>query len=389
MKPDAEFDLVVYGASGFTGRLVAEHLAGQYGVAGPLRWAMAGRSIDKLAAVRDEIGAPPQTPLVVADASEPASLFRMLARTKAVVTTVGPYQTHGTELLHACAHSGTDYLDLCGEPDWMRGMIDDHEAAARELGARILFSCGFDSIPFELGVYFTQGLAKASFGGPVRRVNARVRAIKGGLSGGTVAAARATLGSLLADRATRSLMADPFALTPGFVGPDQPCDGERKIDPDLGLEVGPFMMATINTKNVHRSNLLQGHPYGADFVYHEMAVVTPGAPTAFSDIAAIPLIPGEGPSREDRETGFFDLTFIGVAADGRKVRDAVRGDRDPGYGSTSKMIAETAICLAEAGAALPGGVWTPGAALGQALIDRLGKNAGLTFKDETEGAERR
>ncbi|HEX3917341.1 MAG TPA: saccharopine dehydrogenase NADP-binding domain-containing protein [Caulobacteraceae bacterium] len=382
MSSSPQFDLVVYGASGFTGQLVAEHLAKRYGVDGDLKWAVAGRSAERLRGVLEALDA--EVPLIVADADDPASLDRMLAQTHAVLTTVGPYQLYGSPLVGACAARGVDYLDLCGEVNWMRRMIDEHQAAAERSGARILFSCGFDSIPFELGVYFTQGLATAQLGHPVRRMKGRVRAMRGGLSGGTAASAKATFEAIGADPSLVQLMADSFALTPGFAGPAQPAGDQRVLDPDLGLEVGPFMMASINTRNVHRSNQLQGHAYGADFVYDEMAVVTPGAPETFTAIGSVPLKPGEGPSREERDKGFYDLLFIGEADDGRKIRGAVRGDRDPGYGSTSKIIAETAICLLKDGAAVAGGVWTPGAALGQALIARLTAHAGLTITDETD-----
>lgn len=384
MKPSAEFDIVVYGATGFTGRLVAEHLARRYGVGGEVKWAMAGRSAEKLAQVRDEIGAPKETPLVVADASDPASVRAMVGRAKAVLTTVGPYQLYGSDLVAACAEAGTDYLDLSGEPNWMAEMIAAHESAARKSGARILFSCGFDSIPFELGVYFAQGLARAKLGHAVARVKGRVRSMRGGLSGGTAASGRATMQAIQKNPALIQVMMNPFALTPGFQGPEQPRGDQPHRDEDLGVEVGPFMMAAINTKNVHRSNLLQGHAYGTDFAYDEMSIVTPGAATEFTDLggAGGPQ-PGEGPSKEDREAGFYDLLFVGIDKDGRQVRGSVHGDKDPGYGSTSKIIAETAICLVKDATEVPGGIWTPGAALGAGLVDRLRKNAGLTFKDET------
>lgn len=381
MKDAAEFDIIVYGATGFTGRLIAEHLAARYGVGGEVKWAMAGRSREKLEAVRDEIGAPKDTPLVVADAADPASLNAMVGRAKAIVSTVGPYQLYGSDLVAACVAAGTDYLDLCGEPNWMAEMIGAHHAAAQKSGARILFSCGFDSIPFELGVFFAQETAKARLGGVVPRVKGRMRRLKGGLSGGTAASGRATMEAIQKNPALLAVMVDPFALTPGFKGPEQPRGDAVERDEDLGAEVGPFMMAAINTKNVHRSNLLQGHAYGTDFVYDEMAVVDPNAPASFAVDAANSPKPGEGPSKEERETGFYDAVFIGIAADGRKVRVAVKGDKDPGYGSTSKMIAETAICLVNA-PDVPGGVWVPGAALGDRLIERLQQNAGLSFEVE-------
>jgi short subunit dehydrogenase-like uncharacterized protein len=178
------------------------------------------------------------------------------------------------------------------------------------------------------------------------------------------------------------LLMNPFALTPGFQGPAQPPGAAVEHDPDVGADVGPFMMAMINTKNVHRSNYLMGHPWGQDFKYDEMSIVVPGAPTEFSGLGPDGPKPGEGPSKAEREAGFYDVVFVGIADDGRKVKVSVKGDRDPGYGSTSKMLAEAAICLVTDAKAAPGGVWTPGAAMGSKLIDRLQANAGLTFAVE-------
>ena len=381
MNPNAEFDIIVYGATGYTGRLVAQHLAIRYGVGGEVKWAMAGRSAGKLAEVRDEIGAPKDTPLVVADASDAASVTSMVKRAKAIITTVGPYQLYGSDLVAACAAAGTDCLDLSGEPNWMRQMIDAHDATARASGARILHSVGFDSVPFELGVYFCQKTAKAKLGRPVPRVKGRVRGMQGGLSGGTAASGAATMAAIQKDPSMLAVMMSPFGLTPGFDGPPQPTGQMAENDPDVG-PVAPFMMAVINTKNVHRSNLLMGHPYGADFVYDEMVMGSPesGGP-GFTDLASMPggmPKPGEGPTRAEREAGFYDILFVGIAADGRQVRVSVKGDMDPGYGSTSKMLAEAAICLVRA-PDVAGGVWTPGAALQDRLVDRLQAHAGLSF----------
>ena len=392
MKPSAEFDIVVYGASGFTGRLVAEYLGSRSGAPGDLKWAMAGRSLEKLAAVRDEIGAPKDVPLIAADASDPASLKDMLARTRTVLTTVGPYQLYGTDLVAACVASGTDYLDLCGEPVWMRQMIDAHQAAAQASGARILFSCGYDSIPFELGVFFLQDAAEKAFGAPVSRVKGRVRKMKGTFSGGTAASMKAIFAAAANDPTLLPMLRDPFVLTPGFEGPKQPPGNKPLFDEDLDMWVAPFVMANINTRNVHRSNFLLGFPYGQDFVYDEMIVAGPqetGEATAKAIIAANNKLgaqggpkPGEGPSKEERETGFFDLLFLGLAPDGRQVRAVVTGDRDPGYACTSKMIAESAICLVREASDVPGGIWTPGAALGHRLIKRLSDHAGMIFTVE-------
>jgi short subunit dehydrogenase-like uncharacterized protein len=391
----SKFDIVVYGATGFTGQLVAEYLAANYKGDSGLKWAMAGRSKDKLAAVRDAIGASADTPLIVADAGDPASLKAMVAQAKSVITTVGPYQLYGSELVAACAAAGTDYLDLCGEPLWMRRMIDAHEAAAKSSGARILFSCGFDSIPFELGVYFVQQSAKKALGAPASRVKGRVRAMKGTFSGGTAASARATFAAVANDLSLVSMVQDPFVLTPGFDGPKQPRGNKPLLDEDLGSWTAPFVMATINTRNVHRSNMLMNFPYGKDFVYDEMVLTGPGEQgeaNAKKVVAAVNAErmgasgggpkPGEGPSKEERENGLYDLLFVAIAPDGRQARAAVKGDRDPGYGSTSKMISECAICLLRDTPDVPAGIWTPGAAMGDRLIKRLVDHAGLTFEVE-------
>jgi len=394
MKPSSKFDIVVYGASGFTGQLVAEYLASRYAEDSDLKWAMAGRSLEKLAGVRDAIGAPADTPLIAADAADPASLRGMIEQTRLVLTTVGPYQFYGSELVAACAASGIDYMDLCGEPLWMRKMIDAHEAEAKSSGGRIVFSCGFDSIPFELGVFFCEATAKKRLGAAVSRVKGRVREMKGGPSGGTVASVKATFMAAARDLSLVSMLQNPFVLTPGFEGPDQPRGNRPKLDEDIGSWTAPFGMATINTRNVHRSNLLMGFPYGRDFVYDEMVVAGPGdegeaearrlfaASKAERSGAVGGPKPGEGPSKEERESGHYDLLFVGLAPDGGQVRVAVKGDRDPGYGSTSKMIAECALCLLRDTPEVPGGIWTPGAAMGDRLIKRLVDNAGLTFEVE-------
>ncbi|WP_119967323.1 saccharopine dehydrogenase family protein [Simplicispira lacusdiani] len=386
------FDLVVHGATGFTGRLVVEYLLQRYPTGSGLRWAMGGRSAEKLAAVRDELGAPADTPLVVTDTGNPASLQALMNSTRLVLTTVGPYQLYGNELVAACAASGVDYVDLCGEPAWMRRMIDAHEATAKASGARIVFSCGFDSIPFDLGVFLLQSEMRTRFGQPASRVRGRVRKMKGTFSGGTAASLKATLAAAASEPGVLDLLRDPFALTPGFTGPRQPSGSKPMVDEALGADiwVAPFVMAAINTRNVHRSNFLLGHAYGQDFVYDEMLVTGPGAKgEAFANAVASDKSlgsdsgpkPGEGPSREEREAGHYDVLFLGEDAQGHRLRVAVTGDRDPGYGSTSKMIAEAAACLLE-NRGTPGGIWTTAPALGQALIDRLQANAGLTFSVE-------
>ena len=247
-----EFDIIVYGATGFTGRLVAEYLSSQ----GHNGWAMAGRSADKLAEVRLAIGAPADTPFVIADATNPASVRAMTARARTVITTVGPYQLYGSDLVSACVETGTNYVDLCGEPAWMREMIEAHDAAAKASGARVVFSCGFDSIPFDLGVWKLQQIVQDRFGIPAARIRCRVRSMKGGASGGTVASMKATMAAAAKSPRLIKLLTDPFALTPGFDGPHQPTGLIPEYDRAEGHWAVPFVMATINTKNVHRSNFL-------------------------------------------------------------------------------------------------------------------------------------
>ena len=392
MESSSKFNIVVYGASGFTGQLVAEYLAVHYKGDKQLRWAMAGRSLDKLASVRDAIGAPKETPLIAADASDVASLKAMVERTKSVISTVGPYQFYGNDLVAICAASGTDYLDLCGEPVWMRQMIDKHEAAAKASGARIVFSCGFDSVPFELGAFFVQKEARRVFGAPAARVKGRVRDMRGTLSGGTAASAKATFDAVAKDLSLVAILNDPFALTPGFSGAKQPRGNKPQYEEDLQSWSAPFMMALINTRNVHRSNMLMGFPYGREFVYDEMVLTGPGEKGEANAKRVMAANtektgpnsrkPGEGPSKEERENGLYDLLYIAIAPDGRQVRASVKGDRDPGYGSTSKMISECAICLLRDAPEVKPGFWTPGAAMGDRLIKRLVDHAGLTFQVE-------
>ena len=383
-----DLDLIVYGATGYTGRLVAEYLAQTHGGSG-LKWAMAGRNAAKLAQVRDLIGAPADTPLVVADSGDAASLKAMAERARAIVTTAGPYQLYGTPVLEACVAAGTHYADLCGEPVWMRQMIDAHHAAAQASGARIAFSSGFDSIPFDLGVLMLQDEAVKRHGSPAPRVKCRVRAMQGKFSGGTAYSLRATLEAIGREPALARIMASPFGLTPGFTGPDQPPANQPLFDDATGSWAAPFVMAVINTKNVHRTNLLRGFPYGQDFVYDEMVLTGPGdqGQAIANHIATTPMIgtpndpaPGEGPTAEERLNGFYDVLFIGEWPDGRTLRLGVKGRYDPGYGSTSRMLAETGIALIESDS--PGGIGTPGSILGAELVARLERHAEIGFAVE-------
>lgn len=390
MSNEREYGIVVYGATGYTGRLVAEYLNLQYGVGGEVNWAMAGRSIAKLEAVRDEMGISKDIPLVVADAGDLTSLKAMVASTKVVITTVGPYQLYGNELVEECAKAGTDYVDLCGEPGWMNQMIPLHSEAAKASGARIVFSCGFDSIPFDLGVYFLQQAAQEKFGKPLSRVKGRVRAMNGTFSGGTLASFKETMAAVQKDPSLIEALVSPFSLTEGFKGADQPAGTEVEYDEALGSWAAPFVMATINTKNIHRSNLLLSHQYGEDFVYDEMLLTGAGddgekiAKMVKADTSMMTdkTQPGEGPTKEQRENGSFDVMFVGVSESGEALIAGVKGDKCPGYGSTSKMIAECAVCLLLNPNDGEGGVMTPAPAMGEKLIARLQQNAGMSFEIE-------
>jgi len=391
-RDNREFDVIVYGASGYTGRLVAEYLHSVYGQGGDApRWAVAARSADKMRGVLEEMGLPAETPVIVADADQPDTIKAMAARTRVVLTTVGPYQLYGEPLVAACAETGTDYVDLCGEPAWMRQMIDRYDAAAKASGARIVFSTGFDSIPFDCGVFKLQQLCRQRFGAPAPRIKGRVRAMQGAMSGGTAASLKATLAAAAKDPAIFGYLVDPFSLAPGFQGPSQPRGNRPEYDEALQSWAAPFIMAAINTKNVHRTNALLDHAYGADFVYDEMMLTGPGDQgKAIADhiAQADPLRsedgpkPGEGPSKAERDAGHYDIVFLATSADGQQARYGVKGDRDPGYGSTSKMIAESALCLVRDVPEGPGGIWTPAAVMGDPLVTRLAERAGLSFAAE-------
>ena len=354
MANKKEFDIIVYGATGFTGRLVAEYLSNQYGNGKELSWAMAGRSHEKLEQVRNEMNLPESTPLVVADSSDEASMQDLVNRTKAVITTVGPYQLYGSMLVGLCANSGTDYVDLCGESVWMRHMIDQHQSAAQESGARIVFSCGFDSIPSDLGIFRLQNLAIEKTGSPCKSINGRVRGLSGTFSGGTAASIQASMKAAGTDPQILKLAVDPFSLVPDFDGVAQPDGDTVHYSEQLKSWVAPFIMAAINTRNVHRSNALLGYQYGKDFTYDEMMLTGDGEKGEMiakhvagdkSMLGPDAPKPGEGPSKEEREAGFYDIAYIGETVDGGTMIVSVKGDRDPGYGSTCKMLSESAICL--------------------------------------------
>jgi short subunit dehydrogenase-like uncharacterized protein len=392
MKTSRNFDIAVFGASGYTGRLVAEYLWSKYGKHQSLKLAIAGRSLDKLQSVKDELHASDELGILFADAEDLGSLTTMANSTRLIITTVGPYQLYGTKLVEACAAVGTDYLDLCVETHWIRRMIDTYTVPARTSGARILFSCGFDSIPSEIGVYSIQEAAKRKTGSYASSVKCFVRQLKGGFSGGTAESINANLSAAASNEGVAKLFADPFALTPGFTGSPQPETNTVAFDDDLGVWTAPWMMTFINTRNVHRLNYLLDQRFGKSFVYDERVMTGPGAEgKASADAIASapsPLVgdhvpkPGAGPTREERDSGSFDLLFSARTEKAGLLKVGVRGDKDPGYGSTSKMISETAMALLTPRLSCPGGIWTPGAALRDELKERLTAQAGILVSIE-------
>ena len=384
---DREFDVVIFGASGYTGKLVAEYMQDQYGDDISIKYAIAGRNTEKLLEVKKDLNLNEDIKILEVDSNDLDSLDKMTSSAKCILTTVGPYQLYGSKLVESCAKNGTDYVDLTGEPGWMYEMINAHKETAQKSGARIVFSCGFDSIPFDLGVNFVQKAAKEKFGKPAPHVRGRVKAMNGEFSGGTIASLGATMSTLKEKPELIKVLANPFSLTEGFEGPSQLDDSKPLLDEKMNMWLAPFVMAPINTKNIHRSNALLDHAYGKDFCYDEMMIagegdegeqiakaMSSGNPMGGDNVPQ----PGEGPSKESREQGNYDVLFFADLEEG-SIGARVTGDMDPGYGSTSKMIAESALCLVQDCSNLEGGIYTPAPSMGEKLIDRLIKKAGLTF----------
>ena len=405
-KQDRKYDVIVYGATGFTGKLVADYLARQYGIGEDLSWAIAGRSESKLESVRDAIGpGAADLEILVADSADGPALDSLARQTRVVLSTVGPYALYGSELVRACVDAGTDYCDLAGEVQWIRKMIDTHHDRAAETGARIVHCCGFDSIPMDIGVYFLQQAAKDSYGDYCQSIALYVKATKGTASGGTLASIMNIIEETRRDREIAKILVHPYSLNPAGEreGPDGRDQQKVIYDEKAQAWTAPFVMAGVNTKIVRRSNALAGYPYGRDFRYREAVLSGKGVSGWFSGagmtlgIGSLVLgasfaptrkllqkfvlpKPGEGPSPELQRSGFFNLMQIGTLPDGRIIRTRITGDQDPGYGSTSKMLSESAVCLARDEIQTKGGVWTPASAMGAPLLKRLRANAGLTFE---------
>ncbi|MDX1518458.1 MAG: saccharopine dehydrogenase NADP-binding domain-containing protein, partial [Woeseiaceae bacterium] len=346
-----EFDVVVWGATGFTGSLVAEYLLDAYGANGSVRWALAARDESKLAALRESLGGGAASlPTILADSNDESSLDALTRRTRVVLTTVGPYAKYGSKLVAACVQNGTHYCDLAGEAQWIQKMIDEHHDRAAASGARIVHCCGFDSVPSDMSVWFLQQQAQARHGDYCHSITMLVKAMKGGASGGTFASMMNIIRESRADRSIARALANPYTLNPPGEreGPERRDQKSAELHEASGLWTAPFVMAGINTRVVRRSHALQGYPYGRDFRYHEAVVAGQGAAGrvkanmltagigAFVTAAAFDLsrsalerfvlpAPGEGPDEEARENGFFDLRTWGELADGTVIRGKTTG----------------------------------------------------------------
>lgn len=396
------FDLIVFGATSFVGQIVVGHLVERGDR--KLQWAMAGRNAAKLGDVAAATLA--TVDRIVADAGDLHEMRQLARRTRVIASTVGPYALHGSNLVQACAEEGTDYVDLTGESQWMRKMIDTHTVAATVSGARIVHSCGFDSIPSDMGVWFTQQESIRRLGEPCVRIGMRLAGARGGASGGTIASLLNVVAELSKDPDLREMMKNPYALAPAHLrtGPTQPNVTLPQRDDLSGQWVAPFVMAGINTKVVQRSHALLDRPWGEDFLYDEAmltgngplgAAKASGVAGAMGGFMAASLLapvrgmlsrfilpkPGEGPSPAAQAKGYFDLRFFGLTESGRRITAKVTGDRDPGYGSTAKMIVAAALTLVEVDRpTTPGGFWTPSTSMGAALLEALRRDAGLTFE---------
>jgi short subunit dehydrogenase-like uncharacterized protein len=402
MSTDRTYDLVVYGATSFVGQIVCRYLVGRHGVDGDLTWAIAGRNADKLASVSAATGA--TVPQIVADAADRPALDALAESTSVVMSTVGPYALYGSELVGAVVEAGVDYCDLTGEVQWMRRMIDVHQARAEQTGARVVHACGFDSIPSDLGVWFTQQRALEAFGEPCTEVRMSVAGARGGVSGGTAASGINMFEEMADDPELRAITSDPYVLAPVDMrdGPKQPGLGRPTRDDRFDSWVAPFVMAPTNSAVVLRSHALLGLPWGRDFTYGETMMTGGGitggvkayamtgglaamagagsfGPTRKLLAKVIPK-PGAGPSEAKQLAGWFDLRFVGTTASGMAIRTKVTGDQDPGYGSTAKMLSEAAVAFGDVDATkLAGGFWTPASAFGDVLIERLEAHAGVRF----------
>ncbi len=416
------YAVVLYGATSFVGQITAHYLA-QFlsnkkstddSEKSAVTWAIAGRDKEKLEKLQSELSkaqnneeTDKKVDIIIANSDDDTSLDEMTKQTQVIISTVGPYLKYGEPLIKSCVNNGTDYVDLTGEAIFIKDMMDKYQAKAQQTGARIVNSCGFDSIPSDLGVYFTQQQAETKFNQQCDVIHMRVKAAKGGLSGGTIASMATIFEEVGKDKARRKQVANPYLLNDDTDAPNVRQDNISKPEYDSEHErwLAPFVMASINTRIVHRSNQLLGYEYGRDFKYDEAMWMKDGVKGQLSSYAmsagllgfatAMMIKPsrellskhvlpksGSGPSKSEQENGYFDIRFFGETSEKDSISTKVTGDKDPGYGSTSRMLAQSALCLAQdvTKAEVAGGFWTPASAMGNKLLTRLEDHAGLSFE---------
>lgn len=404
------YAVVLYGATSFVGQITAKYLSQFLADSNDVEWAIAGRDEEKLKKLQSEIsdsGSAKKVDIIIANSNDEASLDEMTKQAKVVISTVGPYLKYGEPLIKSCANNGTDYVDLTGEAIFIKDMMDKYQDTASQSGARIVNSCGFDSIPSDLGVYFTQQQAEKQFDEVCEKIHMRVKAAKGGLSGGTVASMATIFEEVGKDKSRRKQVANPYLLNDDADAPNvrQKNISKPEYDSEHSRWLAPFVMASINTRIVHRTNQLTDYEYGREFKYDEAMWMKDGVKgqlTSYAlsaglfgfattmmfkpsrELLSKHVLPksGSGPSKSEQENGYFDIRFFGYTASNDSISTKVTGDRDPGYGSTSRMLAQSALCLAQdiSHQDVKGGFWTPASAMGDKLIARLEEHSGLSFE---------
>ena len=403
------YDIIVFGATGFTGKLVVEYLIEHYGVNNELfTWAIAGRNEDKIKKVIETLAAKndkiKKIKFFIADSFDEKSLDHLSKSTKVVISTVGPYIKYGKNLVSHCAHNGTHYCDLTGEVPFIRESIDAYDKVAKKSECRIIHSCGFDSIPSDLGVLFLQSEAKKKYDRFCSHIKYYVRSTKGGFSGGTIASMIAISNYIKSKPNLSGLLGNPYALnSDNYESPSVSSLRSVEWDQDVGLWTAPFIMSGINTRVVRRSNELIGFKYGKEFIYTEVTSFQKGIMGYFKSYSMLIFLgltkflmsfkptfwllknfylpsPGEGPNKEKRDNGFFKILLNGYV-DGNHISCTVTGDKDPGYSGTAIMLTESALSIILNNEEIPKkfGVLTPASAIGKKLIKRL-KTKGIIFK---------
>ena len=399
MLNDKELDLIIWGSTGFTGKLVSEYVSKNYSNTS-LKWGIAGRNKNKILSVAKELNINEKR-IFVANSNDSESLLKLTAKTKVICTTVGPYAKYGTNLVEACIKTNTNYCDITGETQWIRRIIDKYHLKAKENKIKIINSCGFDSIPSDMGVFCFQNRLFKKTGEYANKISMRVAGAKGGISGGTYNSLSNVLEEARQDKEVRKTLINPYGLNPNDkqLGLDKPDLQKVLFDQVSKSWIAPFVMAGINTKIVRRSHALIDFKYGSDFSYDEATLTGKGIFGQIKGyISLLPIFlatrkkgsiiknivdyilpkPGEGPSEQTRKNGYYSLRFYLIHQNKTYVSKVI-GDMDPGYGSTSKMLAESAICLATDKTCKTYGVLTPSVGLGEPLLKRLQENAGLTF----------